>query len=184
MLSASSLHACFEPLSFKQLDGWQKDDHLAAFNCFKVSANRMSKTPYETKSLGVSAIDLLAIGQKAITLNVQTPTEAKLFFEDNFCPYQYCDSSKTGFLTGYFEPEVSASKIKTAQYRYPIYRKPEDLVELNAKDEIITDRFKKTSRPGVFAAGDCTDIPFKQIIISGGEGAVAALSAFQFLSKI
>ncbi len=59
-----------------------------------------------------------------------------------------------------------------------------DLVELNVKDEIITDRFKKTSRPGVFAAGDCTDTPFKQIIISGGEGAVAALSAFQFLSKI
>ena len=59
-----------------------------------------------------------------------------------------------------------------------------DLVELNEKDEIVTDRFKKTGRPGVFAAGDCTDIPFKQIIISGGDGAIAALSAFQFLSKI
>ena len=131
MLSGSSLHECFEPLSFKQLDGWQKDDHLAAFNCFKVSAKRMVETPYKTKSLGVSALDLLAIGQKAITHTAQTSAEAKLFFEDNFCPFQYCDSSKPGFLTGYFEPEVSASKIKTAQYRYPIYRKPEDLIELD-----------------------------------------------------
>ncbi len=131
MLSASSLHHRFEPLSFKQLDGWQKDDHLAAFNCFKVSAKRMIETPYKTKSLGVSTLDLIAISQKAINHTVQTPTEAKTFFEENFCPYQYGDSSKAGLLTGYFEPEVSASRVKTAQYKYPIYRKPDDLIELD-----------------------------------------------------
>ena len=58
-----------------------------------------------------------------------------------------------------------------------------DMVGLNPMGEIITDRFKKTDRPGVFAAGDCTDIPFKQIITSAGDGAIASLSAFKFLSK-
>ena len=58
-----------------------------------------------------------------------------------------------------------------------------DMVELNPVGEIITDRFKQTDMPGVFAAGDCTNIPFKQIITSAGDGAIAALSAFQFLSK-
>jgi len=58
------------------------------------------------------------------------------------------------------------------------------LIELNPMGEIITDRFKKTNRPGVFSAGDCTDIPFKQIITSAGDGAIAALSAFEFLSRI
>ena len=57
-----------------------------------------------------------------------------------------------------------------------------ELVDLNPMGEIITDRFKKTSGSGVFAAGDCTNIPFKQIITSAGDGAIAALSAFQFLS--
>lgn len=131
MLSASPLNKCFEPLLFGQLDGWQNDDHLAAFNCFKVSAKGMIETPHKTKSLGVSAIDLLAIGQKALAHKVQTPAEAKLFFENNFCPYHYCDTSKSGLLTGYFEPEVSASKVETSQYKYPIYRKPEDLIELD-----------------------------------------------------
>ncbi len=131
MLSATSLNQSFEPRSFNQLDGWQNDDHLAAFNCFKVSAKKMIETPFETKSLGISATNLLAIGQKALAHTVQTSAEAKLFFENNFCPYQYCGSSNAGFLTGYFEPEVSASKVKTAQYRYPIYRKPEDLIALD-----------------------------------------------------
>ncbi len=110
----------------------------------------MLKTPYETKSLGVSALDLLAIGQKALTHTVQTSTEAKLFFEDNFCPYQYCESSKTGFLTGYFEPEVSASTVKTAQYKYPIYQKPEDLIELD-------DTNRPTTMQGDYAFGRQTE---------------------------
>jgi alkyl hydroperoxide reductase subunit F len=41
----------------------------------------------------------------------------------------------------------------------------------------------ETSLPGVFAAGDCTTIPFKQIIIAMGEGAKASLSAFDFLIR-
>jgi len=37
--------------------------------------------------------------------------------------------------------------------------------------------------PGVFAAGDCTTVPYKQIIIAAGEGAKAALSAFDYLIR-
>lgn len=91
----------------------------------------MVETPFETKSLGVSASDLLLASQKAVSHTIQTTSEAKLFFEENFTPYQYCDSSQPGFLTGYFEPEVAASKTKTAQYKYPIYRKPDDLINLD-----------------------------------------------------
>ena len=40
-----------------------------------------------------------------------------------------------------------------------------------------------TSGTGVFAAGDCTDVAFKQIIIAAGEGAKAALSAFDYLIR-
>jgi alkyl hydroperoxide reductase subunit F len=46
---------------------------------------------------------------------------------------------------------------------------------VNAKGE--------TNVPGVFAAGDCTTVPFKQIVIAAGDGAKAALSAFDHLIR-
>jgi len=59
------------------------------------------------------------------------------------------------------------------------------LLELNQKGEIIIDhRNCATSVPGIFAAGDVTDLPYKQVVIAAGEGAKAALSAYEYLKKI
>lgn len=55
-------------------------------------------------------------------------------------------------------------------------------LERNAKGEIKVDSYNRTSLGGVFAAGDVTDVPEKQIIIAAGEGAKAALGAFRYLS--
>ncbi|MFH1791004.1 MAG: FAD-dependent oxidoreductase [Candidatus Omnitrophota bacterium] len=54
-------------------------------------------------------------------------------------------------------------------------------VDKNAAGEIMVDSFNRTSVPGIFAAGDVTDVPEKQIIIAAGEGAKAALSVFRYL---
>ncbi|PID97358.1 MAG: alkyl hydroperoxide reductase subunit F [Actinomycetales bacterium] len=53
-----------------------------------------------------------------------------------------------------------------------------DAVELSARGEVVIDEHGQTSAAGVFAAGDCTTVPYKQIVISLGAGAVAALAAF------
>lgn len=58
-----------------------------------------------------------------------------------------------------------------------------DSLELNACGEIIVDSRGATNIPGVFAAGDCTNTPYKQIVISMGSGATAALSAFDYLIR-
>ncbi|MBO1002621.1 alkyl hydroperoxide reductase subunit F [Pseudogracilibacillus auburnensis] len=58
-----------------------------------------------------------------------------------------------------------------------------ETVERNQFGEVIVDRNGVTNIPGVFAAGDCTDEKFKQIIISMGSGATAALSAFDYLVR-
>jgi thioredoxin-disulfide reductase len=61
----------------------------------------------------------------------------------------------------------------------------EDLVDLNEKGEIIVDfQTMATRTPGLFAAGDCVSGKYKQIIIAAGEGAKAALSAFDYLQKL
>ncbi|MFA4861649.1 Uxx-star family glutaredoxin-like (seleno)protein [Methanoregula sp.] len=59
----------------------------------------------------------------------------------------------------------------------------EGLVALNEKKEIIVDINGKTGVPGIFAAGDVTDVRSKQIIIAAGDGAKAALEAYDYLMK-
>lgn len=54
-----------------------------------------------------------------------------------------------------------------------------DLVEVNKAGEIVVDARGRTSRPGIYAAGDVTTIPFKQIVIAMGDGAKTALAAFE-----
>ena len=56
-------------------------------------------------------------------------------------------------------------------------------VELSRFGEIVVDAKGHTNVPGVFAAGDCTTVPYKQIVIAAGEGAKAALSAFDHLIR-
>lgn len=58
------------------------------------------------------------------------------------------------------------------------------LVELNQVGEIVADQSGHTSCAGIFAAGDATTIPFKQMIIAAGEGAKAALSAYNYLQNL
>jgi NADH-dependent peroxiredoxin subunit F len=56
-------------------------------------------------------------------------------------------------------------------------------VELSKYGEIVVDAKCHTNVPGVFAAGDVTTVPYKQIVIAAGEGAKAALSAFDYLIR-
>lgn len=58
-----------------------------------------------------------------------------------------------------------------------------DSVERNNFGEIVVDRHGATNIPGVFAAGDCTNSAYKQIIISMGSGATAALGAFDYMIR-
>jgi alkyl hydroperoxide reductase subunit F len=59
----------------------------------------------------------------------------------------------------------------------------EGALELSPRGEIVVDNAARTSLPGVFAAGDATTVPYKQIVIAMGEGAKAALSAFDHLIR-
>jgi len=56
-------------------------------------------------------------------------------------------------------------------------------VEKNERGEIKVNAYNETNIPGIFAAGDVTDVPEKQIIVAAGEGAKATLSAFRYLAK-
>lgn len=59
-----------------------------------------------------------------------------------------------------------------------------DLIKLNERGDIVVNRFGETNVKGIFAAGDITDSPYKQIIVSAAEGARAALAANDYLNTL
>ncbi|MGN7999281.1 alkyl hydroperoxide reductase subunit F [Sphingomonas sp. 22176] len=59
-----------------------------------------------------------------------------------------------------------------------------DAVGLTTRGEIEIDARGETSQPGIFAAGDCTTVPYKQIVIAMGAGSTAALSAFDYMIRL
>lgn len=59
-----------------------------------------------------------------------------------------------------------------------------ELVELNKWGEVPVTPTNETTVPGLYAAGDVTDVPEKQIIVAAGEGAKAALRAHRYLQRL
>ena len=59
-----------------------------------------------------------------------------------------------------------------------------DAIALSPRGEIEIDVRGETSQPGIFAAGDCTTVPYKQIVIAMGAGSTAGLSAFDYLIRL
>lgn len=57
------------------------------------------------------------------------------------------------------------------------------LVRTNEIGQVVVDREQRTSYKGIFAAGDVTDLKYGQAIIAAGDGAVAALSAYDYLME-
>jgi membrane-bound lytic murein transglycosylase A len=113
--------------TWQDLPDWENDDHGAALEAFKVSALRMREKPYTTKGLGIDSQALARAGEAALSW---TGTNARQFFIEHFEPKRFAGDI-TGFVTGYYEPKVSASPTRTARHAYPLYRRPPDLVDVS-----------------------------------------------------
>jgi len=59
-----------------------------------------------------------------------------------------------------------------------------NLVELNKRGEVVVDERCRTNVPGIFAAGDVSNAPYKQIVVAAGDGSKTALSAYEYLSRL
>ncbi len=81
------------------------------------------------------------------------------------------------------EREITADGMFVEEELIPRSQIVASLVELDAKKRIKVNCKNETSRPGIFAAGDVTDTYSEQVLISIGEGAKAALSAYEYLVK-
>jgi membrane-bound lytic murein transglycosylase A len=121
-----------QPVEFAALPGWRTDDHSAALRAFRRSALRLVDTAPKTRRLGISGVDLQASARAALAFSADCGAdEARSFFERHFKPYRI---SVPGFATGYYEPEVAASTVRTPEFPVPLYRRPDDLVDVHDQD--------------------------------------------------
>jgi thioredoxin reductase (NADPH) len=129
--------------------------------------------------------------EESIDLLLQNKNDSnkKISFISNSIVKAINGNSKVEYLTLYNSKTKSESKLDVDGIfvemgyvaRTDIVK---DLVKLNGSKEIIVDKYCSTSSKGIFAAGDVTDVPYKQAIISAGQGAIAALSAYNYLQRL
>lgn len=133
-----------ETLSFDKLDGWQDDNLAAAFGAY---LNSCGAIRHGTKAMRKKRLvygGLYNACMKALALAgggaVDTPA-ARKFFEDNFKPVRILPATRTygfytgadGFYTGYYEPEVIGSRVKTEEFNVPFYGVPAKLAGKQSK---------------------------------------------------
>lgn len=135
MSDLSAAHCSTQPVAFTQCEGWFEDDHSAAFQAFLKCAIYAQENAYKSGVLGPRFETLQPVFEKARILakygKISAQT-ARQFFEDNFIPVKIIPrGARSGFVTGFYEPEIAASRVKTADYNVPFLRVPADLIKLN-----------------------------------------------------
>jgi len=128
----------WRPVSFNELDGWSNDDHIAALACFRMSAKALVERSFVSRVAVNPSQQLLDVAALALNIDMAAVTkqEARDFFETYFEPHTY--KNESGFVTAYFEPEVEASRTRTEEFLYPLYRRPHDLVKLDSEKSYQT----------------------------------------------
>jgi membrane-bound lytic murein transglycosylase A len=139
----------FDPIAFSDIPGWADDDHLAAWKAFVASCGPVLTTSASGPKAGEPAykqhlleVCRLALAQDAAA-GIRTRKAARAFFERHFRPHRVAGAKDAGLLTGYYEPLLKGSRVRTAEFPIPIYRRPPDLVNMVAESE----RGAKSSAP-------------------------------------
>ncbi|MFO0326058.1 MAG: MltA domain-containing protein [Burkholderiales bacterium] len=112
-----------ERADWRDLSAWSEDDPTDALTAFEQGCPAL-RTRAEWQSVCAQA-GTLVNGKGKLDSRV-----AERFFRDNFQPFRVlnADETRTGTVTGYYEPLLHGSRTRTKVFRYPIYSQPQDLV--------------------------------------------------------
>ncbi len=108
---------------FSTLPGWKRDHHAEAFRAFLASCEKMAR--------GRDGLARACRKARRLPRNLSN-ARARAFFESFFAPHKVY-SARRGLLTGYYEPELRGSRVRTRKFSIPLYRRPADLVSLNSR---------------------------------------------------
>src|SRR5579862_4445622 len=110
-IAEGDARAALTPLRYEDLAGFEEDDHLAAFACWRRSARAIAEGSPPTRP-GVAAPSALCdVARAALASKVETPLDARAFFTTHFRPHRVLPDHdrRAGFLTGYYEPLIKGA---------------------------------------------------------------------------
>lgn len=117
-----------ETLTFAALPGWQDDDHAAAFGAYLKSCGAILNGTKAMRAARPVYGALFKVCERAKAAGVLDSEQARIFFETNFIPVRLAPpGQEQGFFTGYYEPVIVGSRIKSEEFNVPLYRKPANL---------------------------------------------------------
>lgn len=126
------LSPAFTQVGFGELPGWHDDDQLAAFEAFRRSAFHALTKPYRSGALGVAFDAFGPAYAEARERPAVNPADARAFFERHFQPALVAaEGRQHGLVTGFYEPDVEASPVRTDAFRVPLLARPADLVDVD-----------------------------------------------------
>ncbi len=181
----------FTAARFSDLAGWRDDDMRAALDAFRRSCGALAKKSASDEMGGTGYAGTVGDWVEACN-GLSGASGARAFFEKNFTPFAISVSGNpNGLFTGYYEPELRASRTKHGTYQTPAYGLPPDLISIDLgqfrdalKGEHIAGRIVGhklvpyaaradidvhglPSAPVLFYADDPVDVFFLQIQGSG-----------------
>ena len=114
-----------QTVSWQEVSGWQQDNPSLALGAFLKSCSALRWRP-----------EWQASCQEALAMEHASEVEVRSFFERNFVPHQVsqADGSSEGLLTGYYVPDLKGSRTASADYPYPLYQRPDDLLVIDLSD--------------------------------------------------
>jgi membrane-bound lytic murein transglycosylase A len=121
--------AILRPAAFAELPGWADDPVAEAWpafiaGCTALVAQAATSAVWRDPCADASAVD------------ARDSTTVRAFFERHFSAYRALapDGSASGIVTGYYEPLLDGSRIRTAQHRYPLFAPPDDLLTVELSE--------------------------------------------------
>ncbi|MDS7598264.1 murein transglycosylase A [Agrobacterium tumefaciens] len=125
-----------EEVSFEDLPFWQNDDPRNLFPAMRRMLTHLQNAkPYRTGELGLSAGDLIPLLELADNAAPADADKARRFFEENCRPFRISQANgKRGFVTAFYEPELEVSDVCDDVWKYPVYRRPADLIDIDDKN--------------------------------------------------
>ncbi len=147
------------PARFSALPGWDEDDPSPLMAGMARCRDHIRNVKaYKTGSLGITAGELLTLLDAADVEKPEGAAAVRAFFEAQCVPFRIekADGS-TGFVTAFYEPEVAVKAEPDADYRYPFYRRPDDLVDV--EDANRPDGYPQGYAFGLLKGGNIVEHP-------------------------
>lgn len=166
-MSDNTTDFILQAVSFDALEGWKDDDPSGLFEVMAACHRHIAEIkPYRPGSLGLSSEDLLPLLEAARKFKAVSPAAGRAFFEERCQPFLIRrKDGRRGFVTAFYEPEIEVTDRPDDEFRFPLYRRPDDLIDLD-----------KTNRPvglpesyafGRFRDGEITAYPDRRRIDQG-----------------